>query len=117
MMSLAVGTNRGTVQLFGIDPTKNIYPEKNKIHQTLHSHYGQVKHIAAQYDGKRVFSAGEDGAIFIYKVFNTADIRRKEKTVKKLSKKQTNNLEASSTVSPNQTILSPTRTNADKDSN
>jgi hypothetical protein len=32
LMSLAVGTNRGTVQLFGCDPVKNIYPEKNKIH-------------------------------------------------------------------------------------
>jgi len=34
MMSLAVGTNRGTVQLFGMDP------EKSKIHQTVHAHYG-----------------------------------------------------------------------------
>jgi len=73
MCSLGVGTNRGTVQLFGMNP------EKTKIHQTIHTHYGAVDHIAASHDGKRVFSAGSDGAIFVYKVFNTGQPRNKEK--------------------------------------
>jgi hypothetical protein len=77
LTSLAIGTNRGTINLMGM------YPDQigtDKLHQTLHTHYGSVDHIRTASDGRHIFSAGADGSLFVYEVTSQVN---EEKLAKK----------------------------------
>ena len=65
--NLIIGTNRGSLTVYGIPPRFLREDPKYKYGETV-SHYGEVSAIKASIDGKYLFSAGKDGIIFMYEI-------------------------------------------------
>lgn len=63
---MVTGNKRGNVNLLrrtGFEPYEDIV-----------AHLGAVTRIRASYDGRFVFSAGEDGTIFVYEVSEATEL-------------------------------------------
>lgn len=65
--NLVIGTNRGSLIVHGMPPRFLKEDTAFKYGETL-AHLGQVNSLQASACGKYVFSAGEDGIIFMYEV-------------------------------------------------
>jgi len=65
--NLVIGTNRGSLTVYGIPPRFLREDPKYKYGETV-SHLGEVSAIKASIDGKYLFSAGKDGIIFMYEI-------------------------------------------------
>jgi cilia- and flagella-associated protein 57 len=60
------GCQNGSVQIYGPNPSNTIIEE-------IVAHNGSILKIRNSYDGRYVFTAGEDGVIFIYHVIEPKD--------------------------------------------
>ena len=62
------GCSAGNIQLYGPNPSVNIIEE-------IVAHNGGVTKLRSSYDGRYVFSAGNDGVIFVYHVIEPRDLQ------------------------------------------
>ena len=65
--NLVVGTNRGSVTVFGMPP-RFLREDPDYRYEEIMAHYGEVTSLQASIDGRYVFSAGSDGIMFMYEV-------------------------------------------------
>jgi hypothetical protein len=62
--SIVTGTDKGDIKIFS-NPLA-VDPEELYEMESFNAHFGTVVKIRTSCDGRYVFSAGEDGSIFIY---------------------------------------------------
>lgn len=62
------GCHSGNIQLYGPTPS-------NAIIEEIVAHSGKITRLRSSYDGRYVFSGGEDGVIFIYHVIEPRDLQ------------------------------------------
>ena len=65
--NLVVGTNRGSILVHGMPP-RFLREDPNYRYSEQMVHFGEVTSLQATIDGRYVFSAGNDGVIFMYEV-------------------------------------------------
>ena len=66
--NLVIGTNRGSVIVHGMPPRFLREDPQYRYGETM-AHMGEITSLQASVCGRYVFSAGSDGIIFMYEVF------------------------------------------------
>ena len=67
--NLIVGTDRGQVKVFAKPPHLSTETPLD----SFNAHLGEVTNILVSADGRYVFSAGQDGTVFVYSVTEYAN--------------------------------------------
>ena len=78
LKNIVVATNRGDIRVLGMPP-KFLREDRRFEYQSIHSHLGEINSLKGSEDGKHVFTVGEDGNLFIYRVVEVHPQEKKKK--------------------------------------